>query len=96
MVYISVSKYSLDELMWSKKLLLLNCKSGKSKYSEFLLALEEYGIENFEIFEIASCDDKQFAQQLKKQYIEKYQSNISEYGYNRKTGRVKKNADVNG
>lgn len=87
-IYIGYSHYDLEHFIWSKKMQVINYKTNKGKHAKISEALAEFGVDNFEVTEVASSDDKGFIKKLRKMYIDKYQSDVDEYGYNSKQGRV--------
>lgn len=93
-IYIAMSKKDYENFIWLQKVQITNYESNRGTQAHYISILSEFGLDNFEIVEIAAVKDKKIASHLKKMFINKYQSNDEEYGYNRQQGRPSKVSDV--
>lgn len=93
-IYIALSTKNLEEFIWLQNVQVTNLQSNRGNHVQIVHAIAEYGIDNFEIVEVASVLDRKIAHNLKKVFINKYQSNDDEYGYNKTTRRSKKVTDA--
>lgn len=63
---------------------------GYKKSVKFYSAIKKYGWENFEHIILEECDTLEQANEREKFYIEKFKSNIKNYGYNLTSGGSEK------
>ncbi len=82
-VYIGQTLTSLETRMLNH---IAECKRSRSQKCSIAKAIIEFGIENFEIEELYFARTKQELDRKETEYILKYNSNNSEFGYNQNTG----------